>query len=37
MRQYGWDAKLPALTVDCPKRGSVSVYDRCKEVFERRG
>ena len=28
IRQYGWDAKLtdlrPALTVDCPKRGSVS-------------
>jgi hypothetical protein len=40
-RQYGWDAKLtdllPALVVDCPKRGSVSVYDRCKAVFERRG
>jgi hypothetical protein len=32
MRQYGWDAKLtdllPALTVDCPKRCSVSIYDR---------
>jgi hypothetical protein len=40
-RQYGWDAKLtdllPALVVDCPKRGSISVYDRCKAVFERRG
>jgi hypothetical protein len=40
-RQYGWDAKLtdllPALIVDCPKRGWVSVYDRCKAVFERRG
>jgi hypothetical protein len=40
-RQYGWDAKLtdllPALVVDCPKRGSVSVYERCKAVFERRG
>ena len=39
-RQYGWDAKLPdllaRLTADCPKRGSVSVYDRCKAVFERR-
>jgi hypothetical protein len=38
MRQYGWDAKrtdlLAALTVDCPKTGSVSVYDRCKAVFE---
>jgi hypothetical protein len=38
IRQYGWDAKLPdllaALTVDCPKRGSVSVYERCKAVFE---
>ena len=41
MRQYGWDAKLtdllPALVADCPKRRSVSVYDRCKAVFERRG
>jgi hypothetical protein len=41
MRQYGWDAKLtdllPALVADCPKRGSASVYDRCKAVFERRG
>ena len=40
MRQYGWDAKLtdllPALVADCPKRRSVSVYDRCKAVFERR-
>ena len=39
MRQYGWDAKLtdllPALTVDCPKRGSVSIHDRCKAVYER--
>jgi hypothetical protein len=38
-RQYGWDAKLtdllPALVEDCPKRGSVSVYDRCKAVFAR--
>jgi hypothetical protein len=37
-RQYGWDAKLtdllPALVTDCAKRGSVSVYDRCKAVFE---
>jgi hypothetical protein len=35
------DAKLtdllPALVLDCPKRGSVSVYGRCKAVFERRG
>jgi hypothetical protein len=40
MRQYGWDAKLtdllPALVADCPKRRAVSVYDRCKAVFERR-
>ena len=39
-RQYGWDAKLtdllPALVLDCPKRGSVSVYDRCKAVFDER-
>jgi hypothetical protein len=39
-RQYGWDAKLPdllaALTADCPKRGSVSIHDRCKAVYERR-
>jgi hypothetical protein len=36
MRQYGWDAKLtdlhPTLVVDCPKRGSVGVYARCKAV-----
>ena len=41
MRQYGWDAKLTdlltALTADCPKRGSVSVCNRCKAVFEKRG
>jgi hypothetical protein len=41
MRQYGWDAKLTdllaRLTADYPKRGSVSVYGRCKAVFERRG
>ena len=41
MRQYGWDAKLTdllsELVADCRKRGSVSVYDRCKAVFERRG
>jgi hypothetical protein len=40
-RQYGWDAKLtdllPALVADCPQRRSVSNYDRCKAVFERRG
>jgi hypothetical protein len=40
MRQYGWDAKLTdllaGLTADCPKRGSVSVYDRCKAVYETR-
>jgi hypothetical protein len=39
MRQFGWDAKLtdllPALTVDGPKRGSVSIHDRCKAVYER--
>ena len=39
-RQYGWDAKLTdllaRLTADCPKRGSASVYDRCKAVYERR-
>jgi hypothetical protein len=39
-RQYGWEAKLTdlllALVADCPKRGSVSVYDRCKAAFERR-
>jgi hypothetical protein len=32
MRQYGWDAKLtdllPALVAECPKRRTVSVYDR---------
>jgi len=37
--QYGWDAKLTnllrALVADCPKRGSASVYERCKAVFER--
>jgi hypothetical protein len=41
MRQYGWDAKLTdllqALVVDCPERRSVSVYERCKAVYERRG
>ncbi len=41
IRQSGSDAKLtdllPALVVACPKRGSVSVYERCKAVFERRG
>jgi hypothetical protein len=40
-RQSGRTAKLtdllPALVADCPKRFSVSVYDRCKAVFERRG
>jgi len=40
-RQHGWDAKLtdllPALVADCPKRGSASVHDRCKAVYERRG
>jgi hypothetical protein len=39
-RQYGWDAKLtdllPALVTDCPKRGSFSVHDRCRAVYERR-
>jgi len=39
-RQYGWDAKLtdllPALVADCPKRRSVSVYDRCRAVYEKR-
>ena len=35
-RQYGWDAKLVRLTADCPKRGSVSIHDRCKAVYERR-
>jgi hypothetical protein len=41
MRQFGWDAKLtdllPALVANCRKRRSVSFYDRCKAVFERRG
>jgi hypothetical protein len=40
-RQNGRTAKLtdllPALVADCPKRGSVGVYDRCKAVYERRG
>jgi hypothetical protein len=40
-RQYGWDAKLTdllaRLTADCPKRGSISFFDRCKAVYERRG
>ena len=45
-REYGWDAKLadllPTLVAACPKRrysrkASVSVYDSCKAVFERRG
>ena len=39
-KQNGRTAKLtdllPALVADCPKRGSVSVYDRCKAVFVRR-
>ena len=38
-RQYGWDAKLTdlltELVADCPKRGSASVYDWCKVVYER--
>jgi hypothetical protein len=41
MRQNGRTAKLtdllPALMADCPKRGSVSFFDRCKAVFEGRG
>ena len=41
IRQYGWEMKMPELlaelVADCPKRGSVSVYDRCKAVFERWG
>jgi hypothetical protein len=41
MRQYVWDAKLTdlltELVVDCANRGGVSVYDRCKAVFEWRG
>ena len=40
-KQNGRTAKLtdllPELVADCPKRGSVSIYDRCKAVFERRG
>jgi hypothetical protein len=40
MRHNGRTAKLtdllPALVADCPKRRWVSVYDRCKAVFERR-
>ena len=40
-RQYGGDAKLTdllaTLVADCPKRRAVSVYDRCKAVFEKRG
>jgi hypothetical protein len=45
IRQHGADAKLPdllplvrkltALLTDCPKRRAVSIYDRCKAVFER--
>jgi hypothetical protein len=45
--QYGANAKLPdllplvrkltTLLADCPKRGSVSIYDGCKAVFEKRG
>jgi hypothetical protein len=39
-RQNGRTAKLtdllPALVADCPKRGSVSVCNRCKAVFEKR-
>jgi hypothetical protein len=41
IRQYGWDAKLTyllaELVADCPRRGSVSIYDRCEVVYERRG
>jgi hypothetical protein len=41
MRQHRWDAKLTdllaTLTADCPRRGSVSVYETCKAVYERRG
>lgn len=41
MRQYGWDMKMPELlaelVADCPKRGAVSVYDRCKAAFDERG
>ena len=36
--KHGWDAKLtdllPALVAVCAKRGSVSIYDKCKAVFE---
>jgi hypothetical protein len=39
-RQYGWDAKLTdlltELVADCPKRRSISIYDRRKAAFERR-
>jgi hypothetical protein len=40
--QYGGDVKMPdllaALVADCPKKQqrSLSVYDRCKAVYERR-
>ena len=38
-QQHGWGVKLPdllvALTVDCSERGSTSIYDRCKAVYER--
>jgi hypothetical protein len=37
MRQPKLTDLLPALVVDCPKRGSASVYDKCKAVFEWRG
>jgi hypothetical protein len=37
MRQPKLTDLLPALVMDCPKRGSVSVYDRCKAVFDWRG
>ena len=40
-RQHGGDVKMPdllaALVVDCPKRRSISIYEGCKAVFERRG
>jgi hypothetical protein len=40
-RQNGRTAKLTdlllALVADCPKRGSVSVCNRCKAVFEKWG
>jgi hypothetical protein len=39
MREYRGDVKMPdllaTLTVDCPKRRSFSIYDRCKAVYER--